>query len=136
MGSVQSEIICPRCKSDVCFEDYYYKTGEGITSCPDCGYYHSVLLKRDENGHIIFLDETKGFQEGNVTWIETKIKNPFGAYRIEYINNHGQLGYFETESDYDDFIMLINKDSNKENIKDIVISRYVNDKIEKQTLCI
>ena len=45
MGSVIDYIECPRCGQPNCFNDYYYKTGEEFTNCPDCGYYVSIVIK-------------------------------------------------------------------------------------------
>ena len=59
MGSVISNIDCPTCGSDNCFEDFYYKTGEMYSSCPECGFYHNVHYKRDDEGNLIKKDDSR-----------------------------------------------------------------------------
>lgn len=38
MACVSSDIMCPKCKSKDCIEDFYYKKGEVYINRPDCGY--------------------------------------------------------------------------------------------------
>ena len=47
MGSVQSEIECPKCKYPRAFEDYYYKSGEVYIFCQRCGFCFSAFIKLD-----------------------------------------------------------------------------------------
>lgn len=47
MGSVQSEIVCDKCKFTNAMEEYYYKTGEVWIFCPRCGFSYSAFMKHD-----------------------------------------------------------------------------------------
>ena len=131
MGSVISNIECPRCKSEECFEDYYYKSGEFYISCPDCGYHHSVTIKRDENGNCVFKTPANGLVEGNYEIIEVKIENPFGAYRLMSDSGGGIVGTLETESDYISLKENLNKSIDDKSVQSgkLVISRFIIDKI-------
>jgi hypothetical protein len=132
MGSVIGNIECPNCKSEECFEDYYYKTGEEYVNCPDCGYHRSFTIKRDEQGKMIKLDESKELAVDNVIREEKHIENPFGAYRVES-SVGASCGTLETEEDYEKFVSEIVSLTNQENdIKEATVSRLVNGKIEKE----
>jgi len=53
MGSVQTNIECPECKSMECIEDFYYKSNEIHTFCSNCGYFKEHYIKRDKKGFAI-----------------------------------------------------------------------------------
>lgn len=54
MGSVTSyEEPCPACGKPSLFSDYYYRTGEGVYRCCECGYSRHDTLRRDESGKLI-----------------------------------------------------------------------------------
>jgi len=136
MGSVMGQIECPRCKSEECFEDYYYKTGEEYVSCPDCGYHRSFFIKRDEEGKMIKLDESKELAVDNVVREESLLEEPFGAYLIRYEGGSGSGGAIPTEDDYNtfvsDIISLTNQPDHK--MERVVVSRFVDDEIKKETI--
>jgi len=134
MGSVIGNIECPNCKSEECFEDYYYKTGEEYVNCPDCGYHRSFTIKRDEQGKMIKLDESKELAVDNVIREEKHIQNPFGAYSVES-SVGASCGTLETEEDYEKFVSEIVSLTNQENdIKEATVSRLVNGKINIEVI--
>jgi len=47
MGSVQSDVVCPKCNFEYAWSDYYYKSGEGYMFCNRCGFSHSAEIVRD-----------------------------------------------------------------------------------------
>lgn len=53
MGSVQSEVECPQCKSPNAVEDSYYKSDEVYVFCDNCGYSYERTIRRDRNGDIL-----------------------------------------------------------------------------------
>jgi Zn ribbon nucleic-acid-binding protein len=136
MGSVMGHIECPRCKSEDCFEDYYYKTGEEYVNCPDCGYSRSFSIKRDENGEWVKKDEALGYDFDNVVTKEHLLEEPFGAYLIRYENGVGSGGAIPTEDDYNmfvsDIVSLTNQPDHK--MSNVTISRFVDGEIKKETI--
>jgi len=136
MGSVMGHIECPRCKSEECFEDYYYKSGEIYISCPDCGYHYSSSIKRDDEGKMIKLDESRELAVDNVVREETLLEEPFGAYLIRYEEGMGSGGTLRTEDDYhlfvSDIISLTNQSEHKMEL--VTISRFVDGEIKKETI--
>jgi len=135
MGSVQSKIGCPRCKSEECFEDFYYKTGEEYVSCPDCGFHRSFFFKRDTQGNLIKKDPTRGYEFDNLIGEEKHLPEPYGSYHIEAKKGGGQFGTLETEADYKKFVLDIAALRDKPNtIKEVIISRFVDGEIKKEKL--
>lgn len=125
MGSVIDYIECPRCKQENCIDDFYYKSGEEYINCPDCGYHRVFHYKRDENGKFLKKDEAK----------EIHIENPYGAYRVETTLGGATCGTLETDDDYQKFVSEIVSLTNQEhNIKEVVVSKLVGDKIEKDVV--
>ena len=126
MGSVQFEIECPRCKSEKCLCESYYKTGEENISCHDCGYYRSYFFKRDDNGNFIKKDETKDITFDNLVSEEVLLENPYGIYEIDTIGGGGTGGTLETLKDYKKFISEIACRTNQDhNIKKVIVSRFI-----------
>jgi Zn ribbon nucleic-acid-binding protein len=131
MGSVISNVSCPRCESEECFQDFYYKTDEIYISCPDCGYHKSFFWKRDENGELIKKDKTKGFEFDNLVFEEIHYEEPFGSYRIKFRDSAGSMnGTLVTSEDCDNLIkeIAIQNVSDK-SVESFVISRYIDGKI-------
>lgn len=130
------QIECPRCGSEECFEDYYYKTGEEYVNCPDCGYHRSFFIKRDDEGKMIKLDESKELSFDNVVTEETVLEEPFGAFRIMYDNSSGSGGVIPTEDDYNTFVSEIVSLTNQPDHKmeSVVVSRFVDGEIKKETI--
>lgn len=134
MGSVIDYIECPRCEQEA-FSDYYYKTGEEYINCNSCGYHYSFVIKRDEEGNMIKIDESKDFAVDNVVREEKEIKDPYGAYRIEYNNGVGSGGTIETEEDYDKFVSDIVSFTNQEhNIQEVIVSRFIDGNINREII--
>lgn len=129
-------IECPRCKSEECFEDYYYKSGEIYISCPDCGYHYSSSIKRDDEGKMIKLDESRELAVDNVVREETLLEEPFGAYLIRYEEGMGSGGTLRTEDDYhlfvSDIVSLTNQSEHKMEL--VTISRFVDGEIKKEII--
>lgn len=135
MGSVQEQIECPRCNSENCFDDYYYKTGEELISCPDCGYFRSFFYKRDENGKFIKNDESKGYEFDNLVSEEVHYENPIGAYRISTVRGVSQIGTLVTQEEYDNFIFLINKNIEDENnITEVTVNKFVDGELIEEVI--
>ena len=136
MGSVVGNIECPRCKSEECFEDYYYKSGEIYVSCPDCGYHMSNFIKRDDEGNMFKIDETKDLAIDNVVREETLLEEPYCAFMIRHEDGVGSGGAIQTEEEYDifvsDIVSMTNQPDHK--IESVVVSRFVDGEIKKETI--
>lgn len=136
MGSVVGNIECPRCKSEDCFEDYYYKSGEIYVSCPDCGYHMSHFIKRDEEGKMIKLDESKELAVDNVVREETLLEEPYCAFMISYEGGTGSGGAIPTADEYQifvsDIVSMTNQPDHK--MEKVTISRFVEGEIKKETI--
>ena len=134
MGSVIDYIECPRCEQEA-FSDYYYKTGEEYINCNSCGYHYSFVIKRDEDGKMIKIDESKDFAFDNVVTEEKQIKDPYGAYSIEAENGVRSCGTIETEEDYDKFVSDIVSLTNQEhNIQEVIVSRFIDGNINREVI--
>jgi transcription elongation factor Elf1 len=134
MGSVIDYIECPRCEQEA-FSDYYYKTGEEYINCNSCGYHYSFVIKRDEEGNMIKIDESKDFAFDNVVREEKQIKDPYGAYSIEVENGVRSCGTLDTEEDYDKFVSDIVSFTNQEhNIEQAIVSRLIDGNIIKEII--
>lgn len=134
MGSVIDYIECPRCKQEA-YSDYYYKTGEEYINCNSCGYHYSFVIKRDEEGNMIKIDESKDFAVDNVVREENELKEPYGAYSIEFDNSVRSCGTLETNDDYDKFVSDIVSLTNQEhNIQEVIVSRFADGKTNRVTI--
>jgi Zn ribbon nucleic-acid-binding protein len=132
MGSVIDYIECPNCKEEA-FSDYYYKTGEEYINCSSCGYHYSYIIKRDDEGKMIKIDESKEFAIDNVVREEKELKEPYGAYRIkQYDSVATQCGSLSNESEYNDLVKNI-KD-NDSLIESASVSKLINENIITETL--
>lgn len=131
MGSVIDYIECPNCKEEA-FSDYYYKTGEEHINCNSCGYHYYYIIKRDEEGEMIKIDESKDFAIDNVVREEKELKEPYGAYRIKYYDSVAtQCGSLVNESDYGELRQHL---SNNEFIEFASVSRLVDGQITTEVL--
>lgn len=123
MGSVIDWIECPKCKSEGCYSDFYYKTGEEYISCGECGYNRSVTLK----------DEARQKRNTEITendWELNELVNPWGAYRLKEIGNIGfTCGSLESKKQYNELLEKVME--NIDSVDEFTLSRYVNDKIVK-----
>ena len=132
MGSVIDYIECPNCKEEA-FSDYYYKTGEEYINCSSCGYHYSYIIKRDDEGKMIKIDESKDFAIDNVVREEKELKKPYGAYRIKHYDSVAtQCGSLSNESEYNDLVKNI-KD-NDSLIESASVSKLINENIITETL--
>ena len=132
MGSVIDYIECPNCKEEA-FSDYYYKTGEEYINCSSCGYQYSYIIKRDDEGKMIKIDESKDFAIDNVVREEKELKEPYGAYRIKHYDSVAtQCGSLSNESEYNDLVKNI-KD-NDSLIESASVSKLINENIITETL--
>ena len=120
MGSVIDYISCPNCGTEA-FSDFYYKTGEEIISCNNCGYLSSATIKnRDKN----FTELT------NEDWEFVEIKNPYGAFRYKLTGEQfTTCGTLATEEDADEFIIKMERNENGV-IEYAAISRLVDGEIK------
>jgi Zn ribbon nucleic-acid-binding protein len=132
MGSVIDYIECPNCKEEA-FSDYYYKTGEEYINCSSCGYHYSYIIKRDDEGKMIKIDESKEFAIDNVVREEKELKEPYGAYRIKHYDSVAtQCGSLSNESEYNDLVQnIIDNDSL---IESASVSKLINENIITETL--
>jgi Zn ribbon nucleic-acid-binding protein len=135
MGSVIDYIDCPNCKQEA-FSDYYYRTGEQYVNCAYCGYHYSVSIKRDENGNMIKLDESKELAVDNVVREEFIIDKPYGSFRIKNQGSVGEhSGSLKDKEEYDRFVSDIVSLTNQENtIESCVVSRLVDGSIVREVL--
>ena len=112
---------------------YIRQTGEEYINCPDCGFHRVFHYKRDTDGNFLRKDETKGYEFNNLIPEEIHLENPYGAYRVETTLGGATCGTLETDDDYQKFFSEIVSLTNQEhNIKEVVISKLVGDKIEKE----
>jgi Zn ribbon nucleic-acid-binding protein len=132
MGSVIDYIECPNCKEEA-FSDYYYKTGEEYINCSSCGYHYSYIIKRDDEGKMIKIDESKEFAIDNVVREEKELKEPYGAYRIKHYDSVAtQCGSLSNESEYNDLVQNIT--DNDSLIESASVSKLINENIITETL--
>jgi hypothetical protein len=132
MGSVIDYIECPNCKEEA-FSDYYYKTGEEYINCSSCGYHYSYIIKRDDEGKMIKIDESKEFAIDNVVREEKELKEPYGAYRIKHYDSVAtQCGSLSNESEYNDLVQNIT--DNDSLIESASVSKLLNENIITETL--
>ena len=133
MGSVIDYIECPHCGGEA-FSDFYYKTGEEYVSCQHCGYNYSATYQRDKEGKFITKDGTDNYEFDNLIMETKELKNPYGAFRIKYIDSIGyHCGSLENESDYID--LKTTADLNENGAMEFIsISRYVNGEIIQEEL--
>jgi DNA-directed RNA polymerase subunit RPC12/RpoP len=135
MGSVQSYIECPNCKSENCWTDYDYKRDEEVAICPDCGFLHELLWKRNEDGGFAKKDPSKDTEFTNLIRHERTVSNPFGAFRVETIAGGGTGGCLETEESYNEFIShIVSVKKQENNIKSATVSRFIDGKIIKENI--
>lgn len=78
MGSVISEINCPKCDYEFAFVDMYYRTGDEYLYCERCGFDRKFEVFYDDKGHPIKAREDS--------------RNCGHATRIEYENGMGEHG--------------------------------------------
>jgi Zn ribbon nucleic-acid-binding protein len=132
MGSVIDYIECPNCKEEA-FSDYYYKTDEEYINCSSCGYHYSYIIKRDDEGKMIKIDESKDFAIDNVVREEKELKEPYGAYRIKHYDSVAtQCGSLSNESEYNDLVQNIT--DNDSLIESASVSKLINENIITETL--
>lgn len=132
MGSVIDYIECPNCKQEA-FSDFYYKTGEEYINCSICGYHYSYIIKRDKEGNMIKIDDSKDFAIDNVVRERNELKNPYCAYRIKYHDSKGtQGGSMADESEYLKFVKYVA--DNDSIIESASISSFVEGNIITETL--
>lgn len=113
MGSVLSDIDCPRCGQSAT-EDYYYKTDEVYIMCSYCGYYYNkrVITKKgkavvDEYGEWLY---------------DIKEKFPYGICTITLNSNKIQMLTLEEEDDVKVIEDMVK--TKKMGIDNIVISYF------------
>lgn len=122
MGSVIDAIECPNCKSPDCYLDFYYKTNEEYTFCPDCGYSKQI--------HIINR-EKKLSELTDRDWRIDEVKNPWGCFRIKEIGMVAwSTGVLLNENEYNDMYERVME--HLDSIDEFSLSRFVDGKIEKK----
>jgi len=132
MGSVIDYIECPNCKQEA-FSDYYYKTGEEYINCNSCGYHYSFIIKRDDEGKMIKIDESKDFAIDNVVRETNELKEPYGAYRIKHYDSVAtQCGSLSNKSEFNDLVHHVI--DNDKNIEYASVSKLINENIITETL--
>lgn len=133
MSTGQMDITCPNCKSEDCFYEVNCGTGEEYIQCSHCGYHHSFLYKRDEEGNFILKDISKGESLDNFVGVKTLVDKPFGTYKFIKKGNGSQWGTLATE---DEFIKLKEefKKMDKSDLKLFKLSRFINGKFKVTTL--
>jgi len=123
MGSVIDYIECPKCQSEGCFSDFYYKTGEEYVNCGECGYSRSVTIKDESRGKKLNELAESDFDLN-------ELANPWGAYRLKEIGNVGfTCGPLENKEQYDELLKSVME--NIDSVDEFTLSRHVNEKIVK-----
>jgi DNA-directed RNA polymerase subunit RPC12/RpoP len=133
MGSVIDYIDCPNCGHEA-YNDFYYKTGEEYVNCQNCGYHYSAVYKTDDEGKYITQDGTENYTFDNLIMETKEIKNPYGAYRIRYVDSIGyHCGSLENESDYEELKLTASLNENGA-MEHVAINRYINGEIIEEIL--
>jgi len=134
MGSVTEIIKCPRCKIKNCLHDLYYKTGESIVQCLECGYHYEFLYKRDDEGNYIMKDETKGYKPSNFIPVIYELEKPFGTYSVK-LKRGGSSGSLKTEDDYQNFVSeIVSLSKQEHNMEKVIVSRFLDGEIKKEVI--
>jgi hypothetical protein len=120
MASTIGYVQCPNCGQNDCYNDYNYKSGENYTFCNECGYVHDLYIKRDDDDNSVVIN-------GEIQFLEKIIDNPWGCYTFTGQNTGKQVGTINPE---EEFIKTF-EPYDKEILKTIIISRYVNGEIVK-----
>jgi len=133
MGSVIDYIDCPNCEHEA-YSDFYYKTGEEYINCQNCGYHYSATYKTDDNGEYITKDGTDNYEFENLIMETKELKNPYGAYRIKYVDNVAyHCGSLKSKDDYIE--LTIAADLNETGAREYrVVNRYVDGEIIEEIL--
>jgi hypothetical protein len=123
MGSVIDYIEYPNCKSEGCYLDFYYRTGEEYCNCGSCGYHHSVTIKnRDKKLNELTEDD----------WEAVELKNPYGSYKIKYYGSVGwSCGSLESKKQFNELKKEIEQDDTVEYFH---LSRFVDGEIKKEII--
>jgi hypothetical protein len=132
MSSSLSLIKCPNCSLEQCNYDYDCRTHEKYIICLECGYSYSRQIRRDKDGEFILRDVAAGIRFDNFFYDEDYVSNPYGAYEIKF-HRGCSIGSIEDEEDYQKFVQWCNN-TTKDDIKYIIISRFVNGEFHKDTL--
>jgi len=133
MGSVIDYIECPNCEHEA-YSDFYYKTGEEYVNCQNCGYHYSATFKTDDEGEYITKDGTDNYSLDNMIMEIKEIKNPYGAYRIRYVDSIGyHCGSLENENDYEELKLTVSLNENGA-MEHVAINRYVDGEIIEEIL--
>lgn len=106
MGSVIDSIECPNCFGEAT-NDYYYKSGEEYTYCPNCGYSRKQHFKREKNADgdylLVTKDGTTNYEIDNLIWEDIE-ERPLGCYKLKQKNSIAyELGIFSTNEELDMF---------------------------------
>lgn len=124
MGSVLDYVTCPKCASEDCSSDFYYKTGEEYLFCCECGYHRSITLTKEA------YENKKAGELVESDWVIKELVNPWGAYRLKEKGMIAtQCGSFENRKDYEHLLSLVQE--NIDSIEEFVVSRYDGEKIVK-----
>lgn len=123
MGSVIDYIECPKCNSEGCYSDFYYKTGEEYLSCGECGYSRSVTIKDESR-------EKKLNELSPSDWEVNELVNPWGAFRLKEIGMVAiQCGAFSSKKEYELLLEKVNQ--HIDSVDEFTLSRYIDGKIVK-----
>ena len=122
MGSVIDYIDCPNCGHEA-YDDFYYKTGEEYINCNNCGYYKSATIINREKLLTELTDED---------WEIIELKNPYGAYRIQFKDDPGaHCGSLEAE---DGLIAMKEQLSKMDGVELFTVSRFIDGEIITETI--
>jgi len=133
MSTITQNIECPNCGSKKAFEETHTGTIETQINCPRCGYARGVAYKRDKDGKPILKDENGEDNTDNYILEVNELADPYGAFRIKYVDGIVQMGSLEDEDDMEEFEKWVKELNKDNNVKLIKVSRVV-DEEEKQKI--
>lgn len=133
-SSGSGEIKCPNCGDDDCFEEVWYRAGEQLISCFDCGYQYKFFWKRDDNGKLILKDSGKEETEDNMIPEVEETFRPYGAFFLKNVHEFTISGKLKDAKEYEEIREDIIKEDPKSNVTDAVIYRFIKNEIITEKL--
>ena len=122
MEYIQLNIECTNCGAQDCRFYFNTATTEDHTVCTKCGYYHALVLKRDEEGELVLLNKDHGITDENIIIERLLIDKPFGYCEIAYSNNEKEGFPLPHEESYNELLRRYLKD---DSVDRIILNRFM-----------